>query len=222
MKTSKRAPPPRGRPEKKSGARLAPEARRRQLLSVAAELVGRTGALGLQLTEVALAAGVSRPIVYRFFPNRHALIVALLTDFESELTARFFRAAAEGAPDGNIARMTRIFIDAICDTIEAKGVAGWHLLDSKGPDPEVARIGGEIQDRLLSPWLPLIAERTGASRREVATVTGMLVAAGRAVLELWYGGQITRKEAVRDATRGVSALLEAFSGSGRPRAERPR
>jgi hypothetical protein len=39
----------------------------------------------------------------------------------------------------------------------------------------------------------------------------MIVAAGRAVLELWYGGVLTREEAVRDASRGVSAMLAAFT-----------
>jgi hypothetical protein len=39
----------------------------------------------------------------------------------------------------------------------------------------------------------------------------MIVAAGRAALERWYTGDLTREEAVRDATRGVTALLHAFS-----------
>jgi hypothetical protein len=39
----------------------------------------------------------------------------------------------------------------------------------------------------------------------------MIVAAGRAVLELWCAGVLTRAEAVRDTTRGVSALVEGFT-----------
>jgi hypothetical protein len=39
----------------------------------------------------------------------------------------------------------------------------------------------------------------------------MMVAAGRAALEQWYSGDLTREEAVRDTTRGVAALLQAFS-----------
>jgi AcrR family transcriptional regulator len=202
--------------------RLASGARRLQLLRVAADLVLERGVEGLQLTDLARAAGVSRPIVYRFFENRHALVVALLEDFQAALTARFAEAGggvsrspiARSAP---MARVTRLFIDAICDTIEERGMAGWHLLDSRGPDPEVARAGAAIQERLVAPWLPLVAERTGATPREVQVLARMIVAAGRAVLELWYGGSITRDEAVRDATRGVSALLEAF-GKKRTRA----
>lgn len=183
---------------------------------MAADLVGRCGVEGLQLTILAQAAGVSRPIVYRFFENRRALVVALLEDFEAALTARFAWAGehiAARSPRG----VTRIFIDAICDTIEERGVAGWHLLDSRGPDPEVARIGATIQERLVAPWLPLVTELTRAPPREVAVLSRMIIAAGRAVLELWYGGSLTRAEAVRDATRGVSALLGAFTTRRRPR-----
>jgi len=66
-------------------------------------------------------------------------------------------------------------------------------------------------DRLLVPWRGRIVEATGTSEREAATLARMIVAAGRAVLELWCAGVLTRAEAVRDATRGVSALVEGFT-----------
>jgi hypothetical protein len=44
----------------------------------------------------------------------------------------------------------------------------------------------------------------------------MLVAAARSVLEEWYTGAISREDAVRHATRGVSGLLAAFSARPRP------
>ena len=56
--------------------------------------------------------------------------------------------------------------------------------------------------------------------RESATVARMVVAAGRAVLELWCSGVLSREEAVRDTARGVSALLEAFAAGGTPRRRR--
>ena len=56
---------------------------------------------------------------------------------------------------------TRVFIEAACDTIEAKGAGPWHLLDSKGPDPEVARFGQQIMRRLTSPWHTRISRLTG-------------------------------------------------------------
>ena len=204
--------------------RLSPEHRREQLLTVAARLLTEQGVDGLQFTELAAAAGVTRPVVYKFFPSRPALIAAVLGDFEDALRKRFVEGAARHLP-GTLEEITRVFVDAVCDAIEDKGAGPWHLLASNGPDPEAARLGREIQERLVAPWYQRIAEATGASPREVETVSAMLVAAGRAVLERWYAGGLSRAEAARDATRGVSALLRAFmrdEGETPPSGPRPR
>jgi AcrR family transcriptional regulator len=194
--------------------RLEPEERRQQLISVAAGLLARGGLEALQFTELAAAAGVTRPVVYKFFPTRDALVQAILDDFEAELASRF-RAAAQVAQVESFAEATRVFIDAICDAIEAKGPGAWELLGGHGPDADAARLGRATQARLMRPWRASIAAATGAPRAEVETVTAMLVAAGRAVLERWYRGALSRAEAARDATRGVSALLAAFAvGAG--------
>ena len=204
----------------KSPKRLGAAERRQQLLSVAAKLLTKHGVDGLQFTLFSEAAGVSRPVLYKFFPTRNALLKAVLEDFEQELTRQFFAVASERIP-GTLEEVTRLFIDAICDSIEVKGAGAWHLLDAKGPDAEVAALGRAIQARLMRPWYAYIKEATQASSREVATVSLMLVAAGRAVLELWYGGKLSRDEAARDATRGVSALLAAFTvKTGETRATR--
>ncbi|HEY2512391.1 MAG TPA: TetR/AcrR family transcriptional regulator [Polyangiaceae bacterium] len=190
--------------------RLEPEARRAQLVEVAAKLLARGGVEALQFTELAAAAGVTRPVVYKFFPTREALVQAILDDFEGELARRFENAAVARAAT-SLAEATGAFIEAICDTIEAKGSGAWELLGAQGPDARVAELGREVQARLMKPWRRSIAQATGASRREVETVTAMLVAAGRAVLSRWYAGELSRTEAARDATRGVSALLAAFT-----------
>jgi AcrR family transcriptional regulator len=193
--------------------RLSPHDRRRELLRAAAALMTARGVDGVQFADVATAAGVTRPLVYRFFPSRRALIMAVLEDYADDLTARFARGALRGT--GSLDEVARVFVEATCDTIADKGAGPWHLLDSKGPDPEVARLGQEILDRLMAPWQTRIAHRLAMDDREAATVARMVVAAGRAVLELWYGGVLTREEAVRDTARGVSALLRAFGGARR-------
>lgn len=172
------------------------------------------GVDGLQFAEVAARAGVTRQCVYRFFASRRALVLAVLEDFSEDLTARFGRAALATIP-GSLDTVTRVFVEAVCDSIQAKGTGAWHLLDSKGPDPEVARLGRKIQDNLVAPWHSRIAETLGVTDREAATLARMIVAAGRAALEQWYNGELTREEAVYDTTRGVAALLEAFSRTRR-------
>ncbi|HEV7731847.1 MAG TPA: TetR/AcrR family transcriptional regulator [Candidatus Binatia bacterium] len=190
--------------------RLAPGARRDELLRAAARLLTDRGVDAVQFAEVANAAGVTRQLVYKFFPNRQTLLMAVLEDFAGELTRRFGESALQSLPD-NMGDATRIFVEAVCDTIDAKGAGPWHLLDAKGSDAEVAKLGRAIADRLLAPWLGRIKHATGATPREVTALARMIVAAGRAVLDLWYDGTLTRDEAVRDASRGVSAMLGAFT-----------
>jgi AcrR family transcriptional regulator len=211
-RTVRRLAPTGARPRRGSLAprrRLPADARRGELLRAAAGLLTTRGPDGVQFAEVAAAAGVTRQLVYRFFASRRALILAVLDDFADELTLRFGRGAAASVP-GTLEGATRVFVEAICDTIEAKGAGPWQLLHAAGPDPDVARHARAIQDRLLAPWRARIAAAAGSTPREAATMIRMADAAGRAVLELWCSGMLTREDAIRDATRGVTALLAAF------------
>jgi hypothetical protein len=56
-----------------------------------------------------------------------------------------------------------------------------------------------------------LVEAIGVSERESMTLGRMIVAAGRAAIQLWCDGFLTREEVVRDTTRGVSALVDAFA-----------
>jgi AcrR family transcriptional regulator len=179
-------------------------------MDTAAEILTRHGVDRVQISEVALSAGVTRPVVYRFFPHRQALIAAVLEDFEAELNRRWVQAFMTSLA-GDMDEVTSAFIGAVCDTIEAKGNGPWRLLDSKGPDRDVARIAETINRRTIEPWLGRIAQATGCSEREALIAARMLVAAGRAALELWFEGVLSRDEAIAGTVRGVSALLKEFS-----------
>lgn len=194
--------------------RLAPEARRAQLLRVATALLSEHGVDSLQITDLAAAAGVSRPVVYRFFPNRQALIVGILEAFEAELTARFLRDGLPRIVTGELGDAARVFVESLCDQIDEVGAGPWHLLGANGPDKETAEVARSILDRIMAPWLPRIAAFTKGTERETHTVARMLLASGRACLNLWLEGELTREEVIRDTTRGINALLEAFSRKG--------
>src|SRR5262245_17145899 len=105
--------PRRGAPPPTSGAaprrRLSAPERRRALLCVAGELMSSRGVDGVHLGAVAAAAGVTRPVVYRFFANRRALIIAVLEDFAADLTERFGRGAMRSIPGDNV-EVTRVFV----------------------------------------------------------------------------------------------------------------
>src|SRR5262249_56592749 len=110
-------PPPRPRrpassprPGPPARRRLAPGDRRRDLLRVAALLLTEHGVDSVQIAEVATASGVSRQLVYRFFPSRRALIKAILEDFADALTREFGRHALDRLP-ANLEEATRVFVE---------------------------------------------------------------------------------------------------------------
>ena len=190
--------------------RKPPAERRRQILDVARGLLDRHGVDSVQITLVAEAAGVSRPLVYRLFPTRRALIVALLEDFVTALDARFQRAVLRVLP-GSLPEIVAAFVEACCETIDERGAGAWRLLDARGVDPELTRAGQRILLGLVEPWHPRITELTGLSPKRANALATVVVAAGRAMLDGWLDGSVARKEAIRDTTRAVSALLAEFA-----------
>ena len=194
----------------KRKARVPPDERRRQLLDVAGRLLSERGVDSVQVTRVAARAGVSRPLVYRLFPTRKALMAALLEDFVAALDERFRHAIVRALP-GSFDDIVGAFVEASCEAIEERGAGPWRLLDARGVDAELTRLGREVLARLVEPWHEQIAELTGLSPRRANALLFVVVAAGRAMLDGWIDGQVSRKEAVRDTTRAVSALLREFT-----------
>ena len=192
--------------------RLSPEDRRQALLDVTMKIVTEQGVEAVRIPEVARAAGVTRPVVYRFFPNRRALVVAILEDLVADLEARFLQCLVMG-PMG-MESLARALAESCCDVIEAKGAGAWILLGSSEGDPELAQVSRGFHDRLIGPWVPRITELTGAATIDVQAAIAMIVASSRAVLGLFIDGTLDREQAVNALLRGVSALLNTFTASG--------
>ncbi|MCA9750838.1 MAG: TetR/AcrR family transcriptional regulator [Gemmatimonadetes bacterium] len=87
--------------------RLSPDARRRQLLDDASRILTEEGLEKLQVSALAERAGVSRPLVYRAFPTRHALFRAILEDFTDAIDRRFHSALLHALPKGGIEAIER-------------------------------------------------------------------------------------------------------------------
>ncbi|MFN8025547.1 MAG: helix-turn-helix domain-containing protein [Acidimicrobiia bacterium] len=82
-----------------SAPRLAPEDRRRQLLDVAKVEFAERGFHATAMDDLALAAGVTKPVFYQHFPSKRALFVAVLEDVGGRLLA-VLHAATAGAATG--------------------------------------------------------------------------------------------------------------------------
>ncbi|TWV32826.1 TetR/AcrR family transcriptional regulator [Streptomyces misionensis] len=69
--------------------RMGVEERRQQLIGVALDLFSRRSPDEVSIDEIAAAAGISRPLVYHYFPGKMSLYEAALQRASEELKARF-------------------------------------------------------------------------------------------------------------------------------------
>jgi len=72
-------------PRRASPTRLAPDERRRQLLDVACVEFSERGFHATAMDDLALAAGVTKPVFYQHFLSKRALFVAVLEDVGGRL-----------------------------------------------------------------------------------------------------------------------------------------
>lgn len=90
------------------------EERRQQLIGVALELFSRRSPDEVSIDEIAAAAGISRPLVYHYFPGKLSLYEAALQRASDDLAGRFV-VPEEGALGSRLLRVMRRFFDFVDD-----------------------------------------------------------------------------------------------------------
>ncbi|KMS81816.1 TetR/AcrR family transcriptional regulator [Streptomyces leeuwenhoekii] len=107
--------------------RMGVEERRQQLIGVALELFSRRSPDEVSIDEIASAAGISRPLVYHYFPGKLSLYEAALKRAAEDLAARF--AEPQDGPLG--ARLLRV-MGRFFDFVDEHG-PGFSALMRGGP-----------------------------------------------------------------------------------------
>jgi AcrR family transcriptional regulator len=90
------------------------EERRQQLIGVALELFSRRSPDEVSIDEIASAAGISRPLVYHYFPGKLSLYEAALQRAADDLASRFVE-PPEGPLGSRLLRVMRRFFDFVDD-----------------------------------------------------------------------------------------------------------
>jgi AcrR family transcriptional regulator len=88
------------------------EERRQQLIGVALELFSRRSPDEVSIDEIASAAGISRPLVYHYFPGKLSLYEAALQRASDDLAARFVE-PHEGPLGARLLRVMRRYFDFV-------------------------------------------------------------------------------------------------------------
>ncbi|MFD8423674.1 TetR/AcrR family transcriptional regulator [Streptomyces sp. NPDC059466] len=94
--------------------RMGVEERRQQLIGVALDLFSRRSPDEVSIDEIASAAGISRPLVYHYFPGKLSLYEAALQRAADDLASRFVE-PPEGPLGARLLRVMRRFFDFVDD-----------------------------------------------------------------------------------------------------------
>jgi AcrR family transcriptional regulator len=189
--------------------RRLPVAQRRELIvDAAGRLFGERGYAGTRLDDVAAAAGVTKPILYRHFESKRALYLALLERHRDDL-ARF---AGLIPAEGRVEERLRSVLDLWLDYVEEHSYAWRMLFRDTGGGPEVEAFRREVHARaraVLAAIIRSLSERP-VPRREVEAVAE-LMSMGMASLVLWWmeGAGVSRGAVLDAMVRVWSGVLSA-------------
>lgn len=121
--------------------RLGVDERRRQLLDLGAELFAHHAYDELSMAGIARAAGISKALLYHYFPSKQAYFAATLEQAAAEL-------AAETRPDPSRPPVEQLAgsLDAYLRWVERHADAYAKLIASVGAVPEVRELVERVRE----------------------------------------------------------------------------
>jgi AcrR family transcriptional regulator len=189
--------------------RRLPTAERRALIVQAAgRLFGERGYATTRLDDVAAAAGVTKPVLYRHFADKQALYLELLKRHRDDLPGF----AAAMPRHGTVGERLRAVLEVWLAYVEAHSYAWKMLFRDTGGGPAIAAFRVEVHARARAVLAAMIASlsETPIPQRELEPLAE-LMSMGMASLVLWSMDEPgVEREALLDAmTRVWAGLLDA-------------
>ena len=186
-----------------AGARRlgAPE-RRELVFRAAGELFGRQGYAGTTLDQVAAAAGVTKPIVYRHFESKKALYMALLAKHRADLpTFLEGREAEVEDPEEMLGEILGVWLDYV----RLNGHSWLMLFRDTSGDEEIRAFRFEVSRRAREVLAAFIAERSGGTIPDrLVEPTAEMLTSGLAGLALWW---IDRPDVPKEEVAAVAVRM---------------
>ncbi len=164
-------------------ARLPAAQRRAQLLQVALETFSADGYANTTMDLVARRAGVTKPVLYQHFSNKHGLFLELLRDVADRLGSMVAHATSHtGTPREMVhAGIATYFRFVFENPQEFQLLFGEGLRSESDFASLVAQVEGEFADHIAG--LIAIEDMTADDRRLLANgIVGMAESAARYVL----------------------------------------
>lgn len=200
MFTNNVKPRKRGRPP---GATAQGAAARARLYATALRMVAERGYERTTLREVAAAAGVSVGLLYRYFPSKQAVVVALY----DELSAAYADAAAGMAP-GRWRERVIFALKTSLDVLEPHRVPLRALTPVLVGDPEEGIFSATMafsRVRIEDVFVRAVAGATDAPKQPVADALGRLLYLAHLAVVLWW---LLDKSPRQRATTALLSLIQ--------------
>jgi AcrR family transcriptional regulator len=185
--------------------RLPAAERRELILESAGELFGERGYAHTNLDEIAAAAGVTKPVLYRHFDSKKALYLALLERHRDDLPRFFERVPADLPFDERVEAILEVWFEYVAE----HGYAWRMLFRDAGGDEEIRAFRTANYDRAREVLANFVRAQSGIPKRQVEPVAEFLRAGG-AGLALWSldHPEVTRATLVATAKRMLAAIPE--------------
>jgi AcrR family transcriptional regulator len=184
--------------------RLPPDQRRAVIVEAAGRLFGERGYDGTRLADVAAAAGVTKPILYRHFADKERLYLALLARHRDDLDR--FVVPAEGALEERLRAVLEVWLAYV-----ERHTYAWRMLfRDTGGGPAVQAFRVEVHDRaraVLAGLIGALAEHPIPEREREPLAE--LLSMGMASLVLWWMEEpgVRRADVLASLTRVWTRLL---------------
>lgn len=196
--------------ETQTRRRLPTAERRALIVEAAGRLFGERGFAATRLDDVAAAAGVTKPILYRHFESKRDLYLALLARHRDDLGGFVADIPSEGAMEERL----RAVLEVWFSYVEAHSYTWRMLFRDSGGGPEIQAFRLEVHARARAVLVELIVMgETPIPRREREPLAEMM-SMGMAALVLWWMDEprVSRPAIVDAMTRAWTGLLKASPG----------
>jgi AcrR family transcriptional regulator len=122
--------------------RMPVDERRRQLIELSTQLFARHSFAELSMARIAKEAGISKALLYHYFPSKQDLFVATLSEAAEEVSRR-----TEPDPSLPPAEALAKSLDSFLAWVEENELAYRKLIESAGSVPEVGALITEVRHR---------------------------------------------------------------------------
>ncbi len=179
---------------------MAPVERRELIRREGARLFGKNGYAATRLDDVAAAADVTKPMVYRHFESKRELYLAILKRHEADLPTFI-----DGAMGEAVEKILDGWLDYVADNSDA-----WLVIfrDRTG-DPVIERARRRVNRRATEVLAEFVRKSAPDLEPELVEPTANLLSSGLAGLVLWWidHPRISRETVHATATRACAAVL---------------